>query len=268
MIVEARTTGDRKIRQRFGPEEDYLLAIQVNVDAPYMAEHGEVNKQWQALAGKLNGSPNFNMKAIKGTTAKARFKTLLTKHRTWESKSARKSGSDENELPFIRGRMELASSVNDYDAKTANTTAVTKGDQLAKEQSGEVVRQAAVARIRLGKCCARSDESDSEETGASPSVAQPSRQNHRSKSPPEWMFLLEESKTQRTKMSQAFLQQQQTEQTRRLDFEREQRTQGRAEPAEERKERRLEREERQKERDAQTRLIANLLERLGNDKNN
>ncbi|KAG7379529.1 hypothetical protein PHYPSEUDO_008506 [Phytophthora pseudosyringae] len=66
MTVEARTIEDRKIRQRFGPEEDYLLAVQVNVDAPYMAEHGEVNKQCQALTDKLNGSPNFNMKAIKG----------------------------------------------------------------------------------------------------------------------------------------------------------------------------------------------------------
>jgi ethanolamine ammonia-lyase small subunit len=37
----------RKVRQRFRPDEEYLLAVQVNVDTPYMAEHGEVNKQWQ-----------------------------------------------------------------------------------------------------------------------------------------------------------------------------------------------------------------------------
>jgi hypothetical protein len=88
----ASSAADPKMHQRFGPEEDYLLAVQVNVDAPFMAEDGEVNKKWQRLADKLNPSPNFNMKAIKGTTAKARFKALLSKHRH-ERRSPRTRGA-------------------------------------------------------------------------------------------------------------------------------------------------------------------------------
>ncbi|KAL3670458.1 hypothetical protein V7S43_004777 [Phytophthora oleae] len=73
---------NKKVRQRFGPEENYLHAVQVNADTPYAAGHGDINKQWRSVADKLNSSPNFCMKPIKGVTAKARFKTLLDKHRS------------------------------------------------------------------------------------------------------------------------------------------------------------------------------------------
>ncbi|OWZ04507.1 hypothetical protein PHMEG_00023576 [Phytophthora megakarya] len=153
---------NRKIRQRFGPEEDYLLAVQVNADAPYAAGHGGINKPWQSVAEKLNSSPNVCMKSIKGVTAKARFKTLLDKHRTWEANSAQKSGTDEDETPFVQIMTELVASITDYEATTAMLAATKKGEKEAKEQSGEVVRCAAVSRIKLGKRHSRSG-SDSEE---------------------------------------------------------------------------------------------------------
>ncbi|KAG6960657.1 hypothetical protein JG688_00009494 [Phytophthora aleatoria] len=43
--VEPSTLRERNVRQGFCPEEDYLLVVQANVDAPYTAKQGEVNKQ-------------------------------------------------------------------------------------------------------------------------------------------------------------------------------------------------------------------------------
>ncbi|KAG3028911.1 hypothetical protein PC121_g10288 [Phytophthora cactorum] len=155
--AEPPTLRERRVRQRFGPEEDYLLVVQVNGDAPYTAKQGEVNTQWQPVADKLNGSPNFLMRPIKGATAKARFKTLLAKYRSWEAKSATKSGTDESETPFIRAMTELMSNVDDYEAQREKDAAAKLGEQRAKVHSGEVVQQAAIARIHLGKRNSPSD---------------------------------------------------------------------------------------------------------------
>ncbi|KAG2764477.1 hypothetical protein PC129_g21589 [Phytophthora cactorum] len=43
--VEPPTLRERNVRQGFCPKEDYLLVVQANVDAPYTAKQGEVNKQ-------------------------------------------------------------------------------------------------------------------------------------------------------------------------------------------------------------------------------
>ncbi|KAG3070989.1 hypothetical protein PI124_g9928 [Phytophthora idaei] len=164
--AEPPTLRERRVRQRFGPEEDYLLVVQVNGDAPYTAKQGEVNMQWQAVADKLNGSL---MRPIKGATAKARFKTLLAKHRSWEAKSATKSGTDESETPFIRAMTELMSNVDDYEAQRGKDAAAKLGEQRAKVHSGEVVRQAAIARIRLGKRNSPSDGAADKDGDGQPS---------------------------------------------------------------------------------------------------
>jgi hypothetical protein len=69
------------------------------------------------------------------------------------------------------------------------------------------------------------------------------------------MALLEESTMQRASMFQEFMKQQQNEQKQRLDFDRDERAKDRDERAEER-------QECQQEQDAQTKLIANLLENI------
>ncbi|KAG1688395.1 hypothetical protein DVH05_017254 [Phytophthora capsici] len=254
----------RTIRQRFGPDEDYLLVLQVNVDAPYAAKQGDINKQWQLVADKLNGSPNFRMKTIKGETAKARFKALLAKHRKWEATSAQQSGVDEPETPFIQVMTELASNVDDYEAKVAKEAAIKKGEHQAKERSGDVVRQAAVDRIRLGKRHSRSDDSNDETKGEHEQEPSPVqlRPSTRTNGTNEWMKMFEESKKERSKVFMDFMQQQQSDLRLRLQFEKDEREKDRLERDKERDERRKEREERQKEREIQTKMIEALLERL------
>ncbi|KAJ8550397.1 hypothetical protein ON010_g10672 [Phytophthora cinnamomi] len=104
----------KKLRRRFGPDEDYMLAIQVNADEPFNAKHGEVGKCWDILADKLNKSVNFNMRAIKGTTAKTRFEAILEKHNTWDKKSNGKSGVNERDNNYVQLMTELATKVSDH----------------------------------------------------------------------------------------------------------------------------------------------------------
>ncbi|KAE9014152.1 hypothetical protein PR003_g12309 [Phytophthora rubi] len=160
--AKANSQQHQKVCQRFGPDEDYLLAVQVNVDVPYTAKHGDVDKLWQTVADKLNMSPNFNMKKIKGATAKARFKSLLAKHRAWETESAKKSGTDEPETPFITLMTEITTRVNDHEAGVTGSAETKEAEKRAKEKSGEVVRQAAVDRIKLGKRRSLSDDDDAD----------------------------------------------------------------------------------------------------------
>lgn len=201
------------------------------------------------------------MKTIKGATAKARFKTLLARHREWESKSAKKSGDDERETDYIRAMTELWSSVGDFEAKIAQEAAAKEGEQRTKVQSGEVVRQAAVARIHLGKRRFGGSEVADETEDGRPSPIQ-LRPSTCTKGASEWITMFEESNKERSKAFGEFLQQQQSDLKLRLDFEREERQKDRADRERERAERQLERNERQQERAMQAKLIERLLDGL------
>ncbi|OWY98889.1 hypothetical protein PHMEG_00030219 [Phytophthora megakarya] len=137
----------------FGPDEDYQLVIQENVDVPDTVKQGEVNQQWQTLADKINRSPNCHMKLIKGTTARP--------GPPWQhiTESARMSSVDEPETVFIHAMTEQAS---DFESKLTHDAAAKDGEQRANAQAGEVVREAAVSRINLGKRHSRSDNTETE----------------------------------------------------------------------------------------------------------
>uniref|UniRef100_A0AAV1UHC5 Myb/SANT-like domain-containing protein n=1 Tax=Peronospora matthiolae TaxID=2874970 RepID=A0AAV1UHC5_9STRA len=68
-------------RQRFGQQEDFLLLQQVQRGAPYKAQHGTIQRTWDRVAEQLNAHPDFHMRLVKGSTVKARFDTLLSRHR-------------------------------------------------------------------------------------------------------------------------------------------------------------------------------------------
>ncbi|KAF1782189.1 hypothetical protein GQ600_4573 [Phytophthora cactorum] len=231
VTAESPTLRERRVRQRFGPEEDYLLVVQINVDAPYTAKQGEVNMQWQAVADKLNGSPNFLMRPIKVRD------------------------------PFIRAMTELMSNVDDYEAQREKDAAAKLGEQRDKVHSGEVVRQAAIVPIHLGKRNSPSDERADKDGDGQPSPVN-LRPSKSAKGADEWMAVFGASKKDRSKVFKEFLQQQQSDLKLRLEFEREERAKDRAVREREREERKMERDERQNERDIQAKLIERLLKRL------
>ncbi|ETI49883.1 hypothetical protein L914_06036 [Phytophthora nicotianae] len=148
-----------KLRQRFGPDEYYLLVVQVNADEPYTTKHGDLRRQWDGIAGKPNVSPNYNMNPIKWTTAQSRFKCLLDVNRSWEETSASKSSTDEKETPFIQLMTKVLAKVIDVKVAHAQHAVESAGQQQCKELSGKVVRQTTVTRIKLGKPSSHLDDS-------------------------------------------------------------------------------------------------------------
>ncbi|KAF4033785.1 hypothetical protein GN244_ATG14283 [Phytophthora infestans] len=248
-----------KLRKRFGPDDDYLLAVQVLKDTPFKAKHGAIRSSWEALAVKLNGSPNFLMEPIKGTTAQARFDTLLEKHRAWESKSAGKTGSDERETRFVTVMTNLQTKVDDYKKEKDDIAAKIAGVERAKVQAGEVVRAAAVSRIQMGKRTTVEVISNS----GGDSVGQSRTKKQKSGVAAEWAGLVDEMKADRAQALERFVQTQQDELKQRnkeLEFEREEREIERVEREKEREKRRNESIERQKERQEQAKLITTLLQ--------
>ncbi|GMF63957.1 unnamed protein product [Phytophthora fragariaefolia] len=132
---EGHVHASAKCRKRFGPNEDYLLAVQVNKDTPFAAKYGGIRKAWQSLADKLNASPNFRMEIIKGTTAQARFEALMIKHRSFEAKSARDSGTDERETRLVQILTDVAAKENNHNTAKVKAAADAAGAEHAKAQS-------------------------------------------------------------------------------------------------------------------------------------
>ncbi|KAG7387518.1 hypothetical protein PHYPSEUDO_014040 [Phytophthora pseudosyringae] len=84
----------QRIRQRFGPEQDYLLAVQVDKDLPFRAPYGGLMAGWEKVATTLNACSAFKMHHLKGPIAKNRFERLVARHRKWV-----KNGSHPDDVP-------------------------------------------------------------------------------------------------------------------------------------------------------------------------
>ncbi|ETK86497.1 hypothetical protein F441_09018 [Phytophthora nicotianae CJ01A1] len=145
-----------KLRQRFGRDEDHLLVLQVSVDAPYNARHGAIGETWDAVAERLNDHPDFHMRPIKGTTAKARFDTIVARHRLWMEKAS-VEGSDEIDSPFRKIMNEL---VKEIDARPKGNARLPE-DGSGEEQEEGTTRGSRTSS-RLGKRRASSDTFEEE----------------------------------------------------------------------------------------------------------
>ncbi|KAL4087222.1 hypothetical protein PRIC1_013119 [Phytophthora ramorum] len=84
----------QRVRQRFGPNQDYLLVVQVNTDMPFRAPYGGLMAGWEKVANTLNGCSAFKMHHLKGPIAKNRFERLVGRYRNWV-----KNGSHPDDAP-------------------------------------------------------------------------------------------------------------------------------------------------------------------------
>ncbi|KAL3667790.1 hypothetical protein V7S43_007341 [Phytophthora oleae] len=143
---------DGKMRQRFGRDEDYLLVQQVSLDAPYKARHGAIGETWDGVAERLNQHPDFHMRPIRGTTAKARFDTLVVRHRLW-METANVEGSEEADSPYRKMMTEV---VKEIDIRPKGNARLP-GDE---EEDGKAIEPRSSSR--LGKRRASSDNFEAE----------------------------------------------------------------------------------------------------------
>ncbi|CAI5739713.1 unnamed protein product [Peronospora destructor] len=135
---------EKKRRQRFGYDEDYLLIIQVKIDTPYSARHGAIGETWDMVAARLNEHPDFQMRPIKGTTAKTRFETLVHRHRKW-MKSDNIQHVTEVENPFRKIMTEL---VQQLDLLPKGNAQLNEADD---DERNDSITTESRTRIRLGK---------------------------------------------------------------------------------------------------------------------
>ncbi|OWZ11993.1 hypothetical protein PHMEG_00014917 [Phytophthora megakarya] len=221
-----------KLRQRFGENEDYLLAVQVNANLPFKALHGGIRKAWQKVADKLNDNANFRMRSIKGTTAQARFDALLQKHREWEKTSKGLSGIPEEHTQMIKVMTNLERLVNDHKATKDKVAAEAASVERSKVQAGDVVREAAVSRISLGK---RNADDEDDQDGSSTSANASKRRGLRKNNVVSSMFASLSEERSKAMGDLIQLQQDQLKQRQaELEFEREHREKEREERKQER----------------------------------
>ncbi|CEG41277.1 uncharacterized protein PHALS_11634 [Plasmopara halstedii] len=155
-IATVENTVEEKVRMRFGRGEDYLLAIQVRVDTPYKARHGAIGESWDVLAERLNQHPDFHMRPIKGTTAKARFDTIVAHHRLWmERANVEKCGDIDS--PYRITMTELIKEIDNY-LKSNIKLIVNEADSHQEDMNVEESRSSS----RLGKRQATPDAFDIE----------------------------------------------------------------------------------------------------------
>ncbi|KAG7396490.1 hypothetical protein PHYBOEH_002197 [Phytophthora boehmeriae] len=106
-----------RIRQRFGPNQDYLLAVQVNTDAPFRAAYGTLMSSWEKIANTLNSCSAFKMHHLKGPIAKNRFERLVERHREWVQSGSVPDDAPSQDVAFMTIMNELVPRLNAAEAE-------------------------------------------------------------------------------------------------------------------------------------------------------
>lgn len=109
--------GKPRIRQRFGPNQDYLLAVQVNTDQPFRAAYGTLMSSWEKIANTLNSCSAFKMHHLKGPIAKNRFDRLVERHREWVQKGSVPDEAPSQDVAFMTIMNELVPKLNAAEAE-------------------------------------------------------------------------------------------------------------------------------------------------------
>lgn len=151
------------MRQRFGRDEDYLLAVQVKEDTPFKARHGAIGETWDGVAERLNQHPDFHMRPIKGTTAKTRFDTLVLRHRLWQQ-SAETEGAEELDSPYRLLMSELVKEIDEHprtNARHGSDEAADNGE-LRGERKVEAPEPRTSSRLGKRRASSEAVEPESE----------------------------------------------------------------------------------------------------------
>ncbi|KAF4321720.1 hypothetical protein JM18_003816 [Phytophthora kernoviae] len=126
-----------RIRQRFGPNQDYLLAVQANTDAPFRAAYGTLMSSWEKVANTLNSCSAFKMHHLKGPIAKNRFERLVERHREWVQSGSVPDDAPSQDVAFMTIMNELVPKLNAAEAE--QLPILGKRGRPRKIRSGDAV---------------------------------------------------------------------------------------------------------------------------------
>ncbi|KAG6610241.1 Neutral ceramidase [Phytophthora cinnamomi] len=146
------------MRQRFGPSQDYLLAVQVNTDQPFRAPYGGLMAGWEKVATTLNGCSAFKMHHLKGPIAKNRFERLVARHRDWVKSGSRPESAPSEDASFQSVMTELIPKLDAAEAdppsqnlgKRGRPRKIRPDDTLAGKKPALLASQVAIAPSPLG----------------------------------------------------------------------------------------------------------------------
>lgn len=158
MTPQTPSPANPKPKKRFGADEDLLLLKQVNADRPFAAAHGRLLSEWDDVAAVLASIDAFRMGTVNGRACQARFKTLLEAHKSANRASARASGVDEDVTELTALLDDVLADFEDHVERADEAKRTKERVESDMESAGNVVRNAAVSRLRE-----RDQELDSDE---------------------------------------------------------------------------------------------------------
>jgi hypothetical protein len=135
-------------RRNFTLEEDIILLRQINADQPFAYTRGKMEK-WDETAVKIVQSPSFS-RALSGKSCQSRFNSLLDKHKTFNSESAKASGCSEEYNEKIVLLDELQQLYDEWQKTEATRSDEEKVKKEQEKKKAEVIREQALARLKEG----------------------------------------------------------------------------------------------------------------------
>ncbi|EGZ16092.1 hypothetical protein PHYSODRAFT_560624 [Phytophthora sojae] len=148
----------QRMRQRFGPSQDYLLVVQVNTDQPFRAPYGGLMAGWEKVATTLNGCSAFKMHHLKGPIAKNRFERLVGRHREWVKNGSHPGDAPSQDASFQSVMAELIPKLDAAEAEPPSQNLGKRGrprkirpeDGPAEKKPALQASQVAIAPSPLG----------------------------------------------------------------------------------------------------------------------
>uniref|UniRef100_A0AAV1V452 Uncharacterized protein n=1 Tax=Peronospora matthiolae TaxID=2874970 RepID=A0AAV1V452_9STRA len=123
-------------RQRFAPNQDYLLVVQVNTDQPFRAPNGGLMAGWEKVATTLNGCSAFKTHHLKGPIAKNRFERLVGRHRSWIKSGSKPEDAPSDDAAFQSVMMQIIPKLDAAEAEPVTQTLGKRGRPRKVQSTG------------------------------------------------------------------------------------------------------------------------------------
>ena len=139
---------DQSERKRFGELEDLILLKEIASTPPFLVDYGNVMRAWNSIVERMKSHPEFRFTSVSAKAARARFHSLLNKHKTENAESARASGVAEDETEMTVLLDDLMVLKNDHEESERQRKEFEKDQATQLEKSGEVIRTQAMSRLK------------------------------------------------------------------------------------------------------------------------
>ncbi|OXA37796.1 CUE domain-containing protein 2 [Folsomia candida] len=131
----SRSSGERKRKPafRFKAGDDISLLREVIVEEPFAAPHGEINRRWESIVGRLGGK-------YSAETARKRFLLLVAEFKSENADQIKSSGTEEEYGERAQLLQDLVDRMADVEKIKFNKKSKAPGDEKAAEIRDEAMK--------------------------------------------------------------------------------------------------------------------------------